>query len=720
MEDMRLYGETVRQMVVHRLARFYPPSPTNEPVFAWIWARSVTCGNPACKCTVPLTRTFSLSGGDTPKWVEPVVDQKRRSISFVVRTGGSDAPRGTVNDKQAKCLVCGRRISFEHIRTEGLSGRLGVMMMAMVIKAARGVRYASPSAEHIAAATESVPAWMPETDLPPRALGFRVQLYGMTHHRELFTQRQLLALSTISDCISDMRDRIMHDADGDAPYADAIMTYLACALSRMTDYHCSLATWNTGNENVRCLFQRQAVPMAWDFCEANPIEGKLSFGAIAEWVAGALTNLPSDCPPARVLKMDARAEPPGFSDAPVVSTDPPYFGNIGYADLSDFFYVWLRHILRDIDPQTFATLLTPKSQELIASPHRHNESKDAADHHFRSGFARVFENVRSASRGDVPATVYYAFKQQEDDAGEDERASTGWDSMLDGLVHAGYQITATWPVRTTKKARSVARGTNALASAVVIAVRQRVASAPLATRREFVSALKKELPEAIRMLQQGNIAPVDLAQASIGPGMAVFSRNSKVVESDGSAMRVRTALGIINQVLDEALAEQEGEFDADTRWALAWFGQFGMNEGPFGVAETLSKAKNTAVNALTEAGVVQAGAGRVKLRGRGELPQDWDPASDERLSVWECVQQLIWGLEKGGDKAAAVLVAKLGAGKSEESRALAYRLYSICERKKWAKEALAYNSLVIAWPEIMKLAQSSKPAETGELPFRKE
>jgi putative DNA methylase len=416
----------------------------------------------------------------------------------------------------------------------------------------------------------------------------------------------------------------------------------------------------------------------------------------------------------------------------VISCDPPYYDNIGYSDLSDFFYVWLRRSLGKVSPDLFGTLLTPKAQELIASPYRHNGNREDAQAFFEQGLGTAFVRMREVQNPDFPLTVYYAFKQSEDadsesvtpDAEENNThqnrsnhrggiASTGWETMLSGLIRAGFSVHGTWPMRTELGNRPVATGTNALASSIVLVCRPRLADAPLITRREFVSALKRELPKAVSDLQRGNIALVDLAQASIGPGMAVFTRYSKVMESDGSAMSVRTALALINQTLDEFLTEQEGELDADTRWALAWFEQFGMEEGPFGMAETLSKAKNTGVNSLVEAGIVSARSGRVKLIGRDEMPEDWDPVADQHLTVWEATQHLIHALDQHGEQGAADLARRLG-GLGETARDLSYRLYSICERKKWAKEALAFNSLVIAWPEISKLAQASTAAKSPE------
>ncbi len=504
---------------------------------------------------------------------------------------------------------------------------------------------------------------------------------------------------------------------GALAYADAVSTYVAFALSKLADWSSSICSWIHSIEGVRDTFPRQAIPMVWDFVEINPLSSSVgNYRNHLQWVADALAAVPPGFRSGTARQLDATAFL-GTSAKPIIFTDPPYYDNIAYADLADFFYVWLRRSLTKVYPDLFSTLLTPKVQELVATPYRFGGDQEQAERFFEEGLRRVFEHVREAQCSQYPFTVYYAFKQAEsgeDGDGDDSRSvvqvSTGWETMLEGLLKSHFAITSTWPMRSERANRPVARGTNALASSIVLVCRPRAADAPLATRREFINALKAELPGALKNLQRGNIAPVDLAQAAIGPGMAVFSRYSKVIEADGSAMRVRTALALINQTLDEILAEQEDEFDADTRWAVAWFDQYGTNEGPYGVAETLSKAKNTAVNGLAEAGILSAKAGKVRLIGRGELDGDWDPTTDRRLTVWEITHQLIRALEKDGEAGAAALLRKVGA-LGETARDLAYRLYGVCERKKWSQEALAYNSLVIAWPEITRLARSAPPQE---------
>ncbi len=363
---------------------------------------------------------------------------------------------------------------------------------------------------------------------------------------------------------------------------------------------------------------------------------------------------------------DAAAGANGLSNL-LVSTDPPYYDNIGYATLSDFFYVWLRRTIGDLYPEHFGTVFVPKMPELTASPGRFGGDRHKAKEHFETGFRQAFTSLRSKMDHRFPLTVYYAFKQSDEEAGSDADdtegdvstvidLTTGWETLLDALISSGFQITGTWPVRASQKWRMVAMGSNALASYIVLACRVRSASAAIATRKEFMSVLRNELPRALKNLQQGNIAPVDFAQAAIGPGMAVYSRYAKVIESAGSQMSVRAALGIINQVLDEVLAEQEGDFDSDTRWALGMVRAVRhARRAVRRCRDVLASAKNTAVNGLVEAGIIKAKSGKVQLVSRPELPEDWNPATDKRLTVWETTQHLIRTLETKGEGEAATL-----------------------------------------------------------------
>jgi len=562
---------------------------------------------------------------------------------------------------------------------------------------------------------------VPDTDMPKDALGFRVQNYGMTKHRNLFTQRQLVAMTSFCDLVGEARAQAMKDSDGDQVLADAVATYLALGMGRCADFWNTLATWSwqPKNELVGHAFGRQALPITWDFGEINPFsDSGGNFSGNLEFTVKALARTPA-CGSGIVRQLNAEAV---GDKSYCFSTDPPYYDNVPYADLSDFFYIWLRKCLQPVYPDFLGTVLVPKAEELIAEPFRHG-GKENARAFFEQGMGRVFERMRASSDPRFPATIYYAFKQTEDDEDNGEtaedastsRASTGWETFLQGLADAGWQLDGTWPMRTERSGRLRDNASNALASSIVLVCRPRAKDAGVASRRDFLAALKRELPEALRNLQKGNIAPVDLAQAAIGPGMAVFSRYARVLETDGSPMGVRTALALINQSLDEVLAEQEGEFDADTRWALAWFDQYGFTEGAYGQAETLSTAKNTSVSGMVEAGILAAKGGKVRLLKKEELPADWDPASDTRLTIWESTHYLIRALDQG-EQAAAELLRKLGPI-SETARDLSYRLYTVCERRKWAQEAIGYNALVLAWPDLTRLAQEQKAAgpSQGEL-----
>ena len=709
------------------------PTYTEAPratVNAWLWARTVKCPNPACGSETPLIRSFALSKKDGRQtWIKPVIVQSlnQQSVQFTIEVGKGKIPIGNKDPKRrrSRCLFCGSdNITDATLRKLAKQGGLGCQLLAVVAEGNHNRVYLTPDASKVVEIGVPDADWLAQP-LPDNARWFSPPVYGLSTYRDLFTPRQLVALTTLSNLIGETYNWVVADAERSGIeskrarlYADAITTYLACALSRMTDYHCALATWNPTNENISHLFQRQAIPMAWDFAEAHPLEGKLDFSVATRWVAEALKTLPPQCEPANVFQHDATREDSLIGESFAVSTDPPYYSNIGYADLSDFFYVWLRRTLREVDPETFRTVLTPKSAELIASPYRHDGSRDEAESHFRDGFAAVFRNLHRVSDSTLPMTVYYAFKQSEKEA--DERgdgggtASTGWETMLDGLVKSGFAVTGTWPVRTTKKARSVARNANALASAIVIVCRKRDPRAQVVSRREFTNALKRELPAAVMILQHESIAPVDLAQASIGPGMAVFTRYAQVLEADGAAMTVRQALIEINRVLDETLAEREGDMDSDTRFCVAWFEQYGTAERAYGEAEVLFTAKNTSFDGLYRAGVIVGGGGRVRLKRRDELEGGWDPTNDDRIADWECAQHLVRAMYAetgGGVSEAARLIVAIGATRAENSRALAYRLFMISERKGWTEEALAYNILVTSWSQIQ--SEAAKLAAGG-------
>lgn len=738
--DVRHYGAIVRDRARRKIGSFYPKARLpkergsgESQVVAWIWARSVASPDPAAQGKhVPLISSYWLStrkGGLA--WLAPIVDKRTLTYRFDVHT---DAPAeknavsaGTKSGRKGfRCLLTDSPMEFDYVREEFRSGRGRQQLIAIVAEIPRGKVYLPADPEHESIARSAIPTGYPETDLPAQALGFRVQNYGIKHHWQMFSARQLTAMVVLSDLIKDSIADIEKDAaaaglnTSDAkPYAATVATFLALALDRCADFNSALCTWNASNQKVMHLFGRQAIPMVWDFAEANILgESVGAWQTCSDYVADCVEVLAgNNAQPGSARQLDASAGANGVTNL-MVSTDPPYYDNIGYAALSDFFYVWLRRTIGPQHPELCSTLLVPKMQELIASPERFDGDKEKAKQHFESGFRNTFTALQQKMDPRFPLTVYYAFKQDDESAGGDEDdgeagidLTTGWETLLEALNSSGFQITGTWPVRASQAWRMRAMGSNALASYIVLACRPRPSNAPLATRKDMINALRENLPHALRNLQHGNIAPVDLAQAAIGPGMAVLTRYSRVIESDGKPMTVRTALGIINQVLDEVLAEQEGEFDADTRWALAWFEQYGMKEEAFGVAETLSKAKNTSIHGLVDAGVVKARSGKVQLVSRAELPPNWNPATDKRLTVWEITQHLIHRLETKGEIEAAAVLGQLG-GLGDMARDLAYRLFSISERKKFTDEALAYNSLVIAWPELSKLAHSTQSAPT--------
>jgi putative DNA methylase len=710
-DDVRYYGQWMRDRAWERIGHLYPKVRLPEEqgggeatVIAWLWARTVLCPNPACGARMPLVRSFVLSSKPGKKaWVEPIVDHRAKTVRFEVRTGEGAPPAPPKIGRGAKfrCTVCQQAASDQHIKDEGWAGRMHQQIMAVVAEGAAGRIYVVPSAEHEAAA-EIAPIGGPEQELADDPRNLWCIPYGLRRFRDLFTPRQLVALTTFSDLVAEARQQAI--ADGASPdRANAIATYLEFALDKAVDYGSSICSWHSSGEKMRNTFGRQAIPMTWDFAEVNPFSDSTgNWTACLDWVWKALEHTPARRP-GLVTQLDATT----VSRTALFSTDPPYYDNIGYADLSDFFYVWLRRSLAPLYPDLFSTLLVPKKQELVATPYRFEGSKQRAQEFFEEGFGKAFARIRQCQHPDFPLTVYYAFKQAEsedDEDGNGQVASTGWETMLEGLLRADFQVTATWPMRSEMTNRPVASGTNALASSIVLACRPRSESAPITTRRDFLAALQRELPQALRDLQKGNIAPVDLAQAAIGPGMAVFSRYKKVLESDGTPMRVRTALALINQTLDEVLSEQESDFDPDTRWALAWFEQNQFSEGLYGQAEVLATAKAVAISGLVEAGIVHSRAGKVRLLKRNELSANWDPAADGRLTVWEVTQHLIHCLETRGETETAALKAKVG-GLAETARELAYRLYTLCERKGWAEEAGFYNSLVVAWPAISNVPE---------------
>ena len=636
--------------------------------------------------------------------------------------------------------MSGAFINDPYIKAESMAGRMGARLLAIVAEGDRGRVFLPPTEEQEHIAGVAQPDWQPDQPMNRETSDLvSGRGYGFFIWSDLFTSRQLAALTTFADLVTEGIERVERDftnarasvsnegetsgasdiytplrdgGDGSTAYAQGVGVYLGLSVSRTTNTINRHAVWSQSREQSVNMFSRQAIPMTWDFPEVNPFSDGAAgdFGKTTVSVSKTIIAISDQV--AKVVQSDANTQ--SISMSKVVSTDPPYYDNVAYGDLSDFFYVWLRRSLRSIYPGLFSTLAVPKAEELVATQYRH-ESKEIADEFFLHGMTRAMKRLVKNAHDGFPVTIYYAFKQSEKKR-QAGILSTGWETFLDAVIQAGFSISGTWPIR-TERPTGVKAATNALASSIILVCRGRAKSAPLATRREFVATLREELPGSVADLQSGNIAPVDLAQAAIGPGMAVFTRYARVLDAQGKRVSVGDALALINQTLDEVLAEQEGEFDPDTRWALAWFEQEGFAEGEYGVAETLSKAKNTSIDGIVEGGILASKGGKVRLLRPNEMASEWDPTADTRLTVWEAVHYLVHTLESGGESTAATLVHQLG-GIAETARELAYRLYTICERKNRADEARSYNGLVQSWPEIARLARERAPEEQGEL-FRK-
>ena len=751
-EDVRYYGKWMRDEAEKRIGHLYPKIEVTPEmskgrtdlkpyvgkmltVIAWLWARTVKSPNPAfAHVNVPLVTTFMLANKPGKEaYVEPLIqdDGYRFSVKVGKPKHAERVNSGTKLSRGAnfQCLMSGAPIDGCHIKEEAMAGRMGARLMVIVAEGERGRVYLPPTGEMEAIALSAKPQWKPDVMISGTTQYLGIKSYGMERFSQLFTDRQIVAMATLSDLVQESRERVERDAiaaglplqcmdklhrdTGAKAYADAVAVYLGLSASKATDNNSTLCQWMPGikYEVVAHTFARNALPMSWDYAESNPFAE--SSGDFYKQVIRALTVFEVSFATAKADGWASQADAQTGTNAMgrVVSTDPPYYDNIPYADLSDFFYIWLRRSLKPVFPELFATLAVPKAEELVAFPHRHG-GKGGAEVFFLNGMTEAMHRLTEQAHPAFPVTIYYAFKQSES-RGEEGISSTGWETFLDAVIRAGFALTGTWPMRTERDVRSRGIGSNALASSIVLVCRPRATNASIVTRREFLTALKAELPAALTHLQRGNIAPVDLAQAAIGPGMAIYTRYAKVLDAEGKPISVRDALALINQSLDEALARQEGDFDADSRWALAWFEQSGFDAGEFGVADILARAKNTSVDGMKEAGVVASKGGKVRLLKPSELPKHWDPGTDPRLTAWEMVHNLIRALEADGEGAAAELVGKLGS-KAEIARELAYRLYTMCERKKRTQEALSYNGLVQSWPEIVRLSRDHATPQTKQ------
>ena len=708
-EDVKKYGELIRNQVEKKIGHLYPPvslgnEQTANPI-AWIWARTVPCSNPACELVVPLVRSFWLSKKENREfWVQAKVAGSRISFEVIQSKNGPEI-EGTVSRSGAICIGCHSSIPFKYIREHGKKSGLGHTLLAIVCESAKNRHYISPiEAQEQLALGVTRPDNISEVLLEGKARQ-NVSGYGHETFNDLFTNRQLVSMAALSEAVAELPKIVRVDAESigmtalDAEeYSKNVALYIAFAISRCADYNNLICSWINTGETIRNLFAKQAIPMTWDYAEANILGSNTgNFLGQINWISQVLERLPASGGGTSAQADAANIELPPNA---IVSTDPPYYDNISYADLSDFFYMWLRKSVGHLWPDLTGTMQTPKIQELVAAPNRFDGDKEAAKEHFESGFISTFQRIQESHMSSVPITIYYAYKQTEDE-GEDGVTSTGWETLLSGLINSGLTITATWPIRTERASRTVGIGSNALASSIVLACRSRSPLAPTVNRRGFIDALNSELPKALRELQQGSIAPVDLAQATIGPGMAIFSAFSRVLESDGSEMTVRTALALINQVLSEVLTQQEGDFDADTRFCIKWFEQNEWSMGQFGDADTLARAMNTGVEAIARGGVLKVGGGKATLIHSSDVAQDWDPEQDDRISEWEVLIHLTNALVTGGIDEASRLLKRASVRVNIDSvKELAYLLYGICERNNWSKSGQLFNALGASWNEI--------------------
>lgn len=739
-EDVRRYGHWMREEAFKRIGHLYPTVTVTKEmiaqrpdlkayageeltVIAWLWARTVKSPNPAFShVDVPLASSFVLSSkAGKEAYVQPVVDGDKYRFEVKVGKPPIEAKDGMkLARANFKCIISGIPVSGDYIKEEGKADRMDARLMAIVAEGSRGRVYLSPEIGHEEIIKKALPIWKPEGEIAKRMTGGNCTPYGLTSWGDLFTSRQLVALTTFSDLVQEARNKVITDSKaaginddglgidaggkGATAYGDALATLLAFSIDKMADLGNSLVRWEPVAQCPRQLFGRQAIPMIWDYAEANVFS--TSSGAFLTFIEGFYKafsksfNNTQGWFSGKVQQADAAVQT--ISINKVISSDPPYYDNIGYADLSDFFYVWMRRSLKAIYPALFATMAVPKAEELVATPYRHG-SKEKAETFFLNGMTQAIHNMAQQGHPAFPVSIYYAFKQSETKEGS--TASTGWETFLEAVIRSGFSIDGTWPLRTENASRMVGQGTNALASSVVLVCKKREIEAESISRREFQRQLREQMPDALEAMIGGEtgttpIAPVDLAQAAIGPGIAIYSKYTAVLNQDGTKMSVHDALILINRAITEYLNPDSGNFDADTLFCDDWFSQYGWAAGAFGEADTLARAKGTSVDGVRDAGVIEAGGGKVRLLKWSEYPRDWDPKADTSTPIWEACHQMIRVLNQQGESEAGKLLAKMPE-RGEPIRQLAYHLYTLCERKKWAEEARAYNELIGSWHAIV-------------------
>lgn len=732
-EDIKYYSKKLMERAKDIVGKYYPSVRVDNgeySVISWIWARTVKCSNPACNCNVPLAASYILSKNKS-NYCHAIPHIDNGKITFEISNDPSKVcePTKMSRGSKFKCPFCGEYVQDEYIRKEASNGRMGKQLIAIAAEGKNGRVYFSP--DKYVDEEDSIGEFdYPDCKLEGKS-AMSVPLYGMDSTSKLFTKRQLLTLTTFSNLIPEIQKVVTNDAiergiaegkalcdggDGAIAYGEIIGVYLALLVDKLSDICNTLNAWEPIAQCPRHLFTRQAIPMVWDFAEGNPFGN--SSGSWLVLVNNLINSLSSNLYAFKrdykgIVKQADAAERKSYHNL-MISTDPPYYNNIGYADLSDFFYVWLRNSLRNTYPELFGTILVPKKTELVATPLRFDGSVEKAKNFFEDGMLKTFQNIYEYTSDEIPLTIYYAYKQSESDEndGNKQVASSGWETMLSAIIKSGFSITGTWPVRTEMGSRSVARGTNALASSIVLVCRKREKKTGVCTRREFINLLRKELKTALKDLQQSNIAPVDLAQSSIGPGISVYSRYESILESDGSVMSVRSALQIINQELDAFISEQDINLDSGSRFCISLYTQSAYNNVKYGEADVLARAKNVSVEKLAEKGALQLEKGIVRLKTRDEIQ-----VGGNFSLIWLLCQQLTKELETNGIEAAAKILKSCSSRDIENAKSLAYRLFTIADQKKWTQEAYAYNALITAWPDIqtalmMLIGPEEKPGVT--------
>lgn len=726
-DDVQYYGNQIKKIAYERMGHIYPTIQLpkkdgggNVPVIAWLWARTVKCPNPACRCQMPLVKSNVIA--NKIAYVE-ILKGEDGWPRFEIKNGIPRKEGGTVTRKGASCIFCGTAVGFPYIREEGKNNRISAKMMAIVGKGQNGRVYVSPNNEHELASCAFQKKNLKLGNIANYPGYLNPPAYGIDTFESLYTDRQLYFIDEICSILQ----QVANDAEkhaiaaglendhlglrdggkGALAYSQAVRIYLSYMIDKIADYHTSICSWNAVGQKMRNTFGLTGMSMSWDYAEANPFSGASgSFENMLDWVVRSVKNLPIIHKGTSEQK-NAQVDY-GLNNL-MISTDPPYYSNVPYADFADFFYVWLRRNLRDIYPELFKTMLTPKAEELVADPYRLG-GKESAAAFFENGMLQACKQMYLSATEEIPVTIYYAFK--ESDTNIDQSSSTGWETMLSAIIQAGFSIVGTWPVRTEMSSRTRGIGSNALASSIVLVCRKRPENSPKITRRNLINQLRKELRPALRKLQVSNIAPVDLAQSAIGPGIGVYSKYAEVLEADGTPMSVRSALQIINQELDLFLNEQDSDIDSESRFCIDLYSQFAFNEMPFGDANTLATAKNTSIAILASHGILHAQKGKVHLIERSELSEKID---EHETSIWLLCQQLTYRMEKKGVEGCAIAVAEMFGSNAERAKDLAYRLFTIAERKHWAQEAYAYNSLVVAWPEIQSRAAELKAMKPEQL-----